>query len=265
MKIIGEKINGTLKQTKKAIEEKDSNLIQELAQRQVDAGAFWLDVNAGTHPDREPEDLVWLVKTVQEKVDAPLCIDSTNSLAMEAALKEVNQTPLINSISGEPDRLEKILPLVTEYKCPVIALAMDEKGIPKDAESRLSVVRNLIKTTRENNIPDDMVYIDPLVTTLATDTSSGLTVFKTMEEVRTKFPDVHFCMGLSNISFGLPVRPLVNRVFLTIAINYGLDSAILDPLNKDLMSTIYASELVLNQDDFCANFTKAFRQGLLKS
>ncbi len=111
MKIIGEKINGTLKQIKKAIEEKDTAVIQDLAQRQMDAGATWLDVNAGTHPDREPEDLVWLVRTIQEKVDAPLCIDSTNSIAMEAALKETNETPLINSISGEADRLEKILPL----------------------------------------------------------------------------------------------------------------------------------------------------------
>lgn len=263
MKIIGEKINGTLKSIRKAIEERDAAFIQDLAQRQVDAGAHWLDVNAGTHPDREPENLAWLVKTVQEKVVAPLCIDTTNSAAMAAALKETNQTPLINSISGEADRLEQILPLAAQYKCPVIALAMDEKGIPKDAGARVDVVQKLIKKTREKEIPDDMVYIDPLVTALATDTSSGLTAFNTMAEIKAQFPQVHFCMGLSNISFGLPARALVNRTFLTLAVNYGLDSAILDPLDKALMGTIFATETVLGRDNYCMNYTKAFRKGQL--
>ncbi len=149
------------------------------------------------------------------------------------------------------------------HKCPVIALAMDENGIPKDADSRVEVIKNLIQITRENGIPDDLIYIDPLVTATATDTSSGQTAFKTLQEVHTQFPDVHFCMGLSNISFGLPARSLVNKVFLTLSMCYGLDSAILDPLDKDLMGTILATQLVLDQDHFCMNYTKAYRAGQL--
>ena len=260
MKIIGEKINGTLSLVKKAVEEKDASFIQDLARRQAEAGAFWLDVNAGTLPEREPDDLAWLVRTVQEVLDLPLCLDSANIDALKAAIREVDKPPLINSISGEPERLEGILPIVSDNNCEVIALALDEKGIPKDVEARMTVIRNLITETRKAGIPDNKVYIDPLVTALATGADSGIIAFETMRKVRLEFPEVHFTMGLSNISFGLPARSVANKIFLTIALASGLDSAIMDPLDRDLMETLLAAELVLGRDSYCQNYICAYRE-----
>ena len=137
MKIIGEKINGTRKRVAQAIAERDAEFIKNLAQKQAAAGSTWLDVNAGTHPDREPDDLVWLIENIQAVVDTPLSLDSANPRALQIAIKVVNKTPMINSISGEPERLTNILPIVAEHNCPVIALAMDEKKIPETAEKRL--------------------------------------------------------------------------------------------------------------------------------
>ncbi len=138
---------------------------------------------------------------------------------------------------------------------------MDDNGIPEDVESRLTVIRNLIARTRKAGIADDKVYIDPLVTALATGIKSGIIAFETMRSVHTEFPDIHFTMGLSNISFGLPMRPLVNRTFLTLALASGLDSAIMDPLDRDLVETLLTAKLVLGEDDYCMNYTRAYREG----
>jgi len=262
MKIIGERINGTQTQVKRAVSERDGAFIQRLAQRQVEAGAHWLDVSAGTSPEREPNDLVWLVQTVQEAVDVPLCLDSANPRALAAAIKEVRKTPLINSISGEPQRLEAILPLVTEHGCPVIALAMDEKGIPKTCEQRMEVVRKVMKVVRASGVPDGNVYIDPLAMALATNTDSALITLDTMRAIRREFPEAHLTMGLSNISFGLPARSYINRAFLTLALDAGLDSAILDPLDREMMAALVAAKLVLGHDRHCLNYTHAYRDGL---
>jgi 5-methyltetrahydrofolate--homocysteine methyltransferase len=261
MKIIGEKINGTIEQVRKAVENRDASFIQTLAKRQVEAGAYWLDVNAGTPPDREPDDLVWLVQTVQTVIDTPLCLDSANSNALETAIQKVKQPPLINSINGETKRLESTLPIVRDNNCEVIALAMDDKGIPGEVEGRMSVVRNLMEKTREAGLADDKVYIDPLVTAIATGTESGQIVLRTMRKVRAEFPEVHFSMGLSNISFGMPARTSINQAFLILAISEGLDSAIMDPLNKKMQEALLAAELVLGQDQHCLNYTRAYRAG----
>ena len=136
MMIIGEKINGTRKQVGVAVRERDAALIERLALEQVEAGADYLDVNAGTGSEREADDLVWLVQTVQQTVEVPLCLDSPNAATLKVAIKAVDQQPMINSISGEPDRLENVLPLVAEHQCPVIVLALDDKGIPKTVDDR---------------------------------------------------------------------------------------------------------------------------------
>jgi len=261
MKIVGEKINGTLSKVKKAVEERDADFIRELARRQVEAGAHWLDVNAGTAPDREPDDLIWLAQTVQEAVDAPLCLDSTNNRALEAALGVVQRTPMINSISGERFRLEGTLPLAAGRGCPVIALALDETGIPKDVEGRMRVVRIVMERTRKAGLPDASVFIDPLVAAIATSQDSGLVAWGTMRQVKAEYPEAGFAMGLSNISFGLPARTLVNQAFFTISMAEGLSLAITDPNNRAIMETLYATQAVLGQDRFCLNYTRAFRAG----
>ncbi len=262
MKIIGEKINGTRKRVKQAIEERDAAFIQDLAREQASAGADWLDANAGTAPQREPEDLVWLVENIQAAVDTPVCLDSANPKALETAIKAVKKTPMINSISMEPNRLEGVLPIVAANGCPAVALAMDEKGIPKTKEERIAIIGRMLEKTRALGIPDGNLYFDPLAMTIATGMENGLIFFDTIREIRAQFPDVHMTCGLSNISFGMPARSFINRVFLAFSMEAGLDCAICDPNNQDIRTTILAAELLLGQDRHCLKYTRAFRAGV---
>lgn len=264
MKIIGEKINGTRKRVGQAIVQRDAAFIQDLARRQAEAGATWLDVNAGTSPDREANDLIWLIETIQAVTETPLCLDSANPGALSAAIQAVKRTPMINSINGESGRLEGILPLVVEHHCPVIALAMDEKGIPKTAEDRLAVVRRILAETHRLGVPDQNLYVDPLAMAISTNIASGKMALNTMRAIRAEFPEVHLTCGLSNISFGLPARSQINRVFVTLAMEAGLDSAILDPLDREMKATLITADLVLGQDKHCLGYTRAYRAGLLE-
>lgn len=261
--VIGEKINGTRKTVGTAVVERNTELIQSLAVRQAEAGASWIDVNAGTRSDREQDDLIWLVKTVQAVTDVPLCLDSANPAALKAAIGHTDRTPLLNSISGEAWRLDSVLPLAAEHGCPVIALALDADGIPTGKDGRLAVITRLIDTTRRAGIADDRVYVDPLVMTISTDITSGRVALDTIAAIREQFPQVHITSGLSNISFGLPARHLANRTFLTLALAAGQDSAILDPLDRELRAALIATELLLGRDRHCRTYTKAFRAGLL--
>ena len=262
MEIIGEKINGTRKRVAQAIAERDADFIKDLAQKQAEAGSTWLDVNAGTHPDQEPDDLIWLIENIQSVVETPLSLDSANPKSLEIVIKSVDKTPLINSISGEPERLEKILPIVAEHGCEVIALAMDEKKIPETFEKRMEVIDKVLEQTRAVGVPDDKVYVDPLAMTIATMNQSAVIACDTIRAVHGKYPKVHFTMGLSNISFGLPSRKQVNRGLLILAMQAGLDSAILDPLDKELQAAIVTTELLLGKDKHCMNYLKASRKGL---
>ncbi len=265
MKIIGEKINGTRKTVAAAIANRDAEFIRNLAKKQVEGGATWLDVNAGTHPDREADDMLWLIDLIQGATDVPLCLDSANPKALMAAMSAVKKTPLINSISGEPDRLNNVLPIVAQYGCEVIALAMDDKGIPNTVDGRLAVARKLFAATRASNVPDEKVYVDALVMTIATNTECGLITLDTIRALRGEFPKAHVSLGLSNVSFGLPVRSLVNRTFLTLAIAAGMDTAIIDPNDRDLKAALFATDLLLGYDNHCLNYTRAYRKGLLEA
>lgn len=262
MKIIGEKINGTRKRVAQAIAERDAEFIKDLAQKQAEAGSTWLDVNAGTHPDKEPDDLIWLIENIQSVVDTPLSLDSVNPKSLEIAIKAVNKTPMINSISGESQRLEKVLPIVAEHGCEVIALALDDKKIPETFDKRMEVIDKVMEHTRAAGVADDKVYVDPLAMTIATMNQSAVIACDTIRAVHAKYMDVHFTMGLSNISFGLPARKQVNRGLLILAIQAGLDSAILDPLDKELQAAIITTELLLGKDRHCMNYLKASRKGL---
>lgn len=262
MKIIGEKINGTRKLVAQAIAGRDGGFIKDLAVKQAEAGSTWLDVNAGTHPDQEPDDLVWLIETIQPEVDIPLCLDSANPEALQVAIAAVDKTPMINSISAEPERLDRILPLVAAHGCKVIALAMDDKKIPETYEKRLEVIDVVMAATQAAGVPDDRVYVDPLAMTIATANQSAVMACDTIRTVKAKYPKVHFTMGLSNISYGLPARKQINRTFLTLAMQAGLDSAILDPLDRELQAAILTTELLLGKDRHCLNYVRASRKGI---
>lgn len=262
MIIIGEKINGTRKAVGAAIRERDTEQIKQLARDQVAAGSTYLDVNAGTALEREPDDMAWLVTTIQEVVDVPLCLDSANPEALRAGLALVKKTPLINSVSGEKPRIEGVLPLALEYKTGLILLALDDVvGISDTCEGRLEIVHRLVALAKQGGLDEDQLFVDPLVTAISTGTNNALVTFEAIKTIRQTYPDVHITCGLSNISFGMPLRSLINQTFMTMCIQMGLDSAITDPNDRALTGAIAAAEMLMGQDRFCQNFSKAYRNG----
>ena len=263
MIVIGEKINGTRGEVARAIKERNSDFMERLALEQINCGADFLDINAGTHPDQEPEDVIWLVKTVQKVTDATLTVDSANPKALLSGIEAAKSLPMINSLSGERSRVEGVLPLACRYNTELVVLALDDNGIPQTAEQRLEIIRRLVKLTRKGGLADHKLYIDPLVTTIATDNNSGILAFETIRRIKQEFPEVHITCGLSNISFGQPSRSVINQAFAPLAIGAGLDSAIMDPCDKGLLGIIYAAEMVLGMDPDCMGYAQAHRKGLV--
>ncbi|MCX7923391.1 MAG: methyltetrahydrofolate cobalamin methyltransferase [Clostridia bacterium] len=263
MIIVGEKINSSLKSIRAAIENSDSVFIQELAKKQYEAGATFIDVNAGTFLNDEPEKLEWLINTVQEVIDAPFSIDSPKAEAVERALKaNKNGKPIINSITGEKERYEAIMPLAVQYKTGIIALCMDDEGMPETVDERVTIAERLIESLTKEGLQLDDIYIDPMVRPVGTGSHYGVVAIETIRKVKSEFPDVHIACGLSNISFGVPARKLMNQAFLVAAMSAGMDGAILDPLDNKLMSMMYATEALLGRDEFCMNYIMKFREGL---
>ena len=262
MLVIGERINASRKTILQAIQERNIQFIQEEATKQVEAGAKMLDVNAGVRIQQEVDDIEWLVKTVQEKVDIPLCIDSPNPKAIESGLKLHKGKALVNSITLQKDRLEGILPLVKKYNSLLVALTMSATGMPETANERFGICKDIIEAVKKEGIPVESLYIDPLVQPISTNIKNCLITLDTIRTIKNAFP-VKIIIGLSNISFGLPNRRLINRTFLTMALDNGLDAALIDPLDKDMMSTLRACEALLGQDEYCLNYLAAFRENKL--
>lgn len=260
MIIIGEKINSTREPIREAIAGKDIPYLQELARAQAAAGADYIDVNAGAFHEQEAELMEWLVQVVQEVVDVPLSLDSANPVALEAGLR-VNRKgkPIINSITAEEDKFEKVVPLVRQHHALVLALSLDEQGITKTVEDRFAVARRLIELLAAEGIARDQIFLDPLIQPVSVENDFGLIAIEVIRRVKQQFPDVTTTCGLSNISFGLPQRAKLNRCFLVMAMAAGLDSAILDPLDQELMDTVKTSQALLGKDRFCKDYIKAFR------
>lgn len=258
--IIGERINSSRRVIAKAIEEKNEAFIQHEARMQCDAGADYIDVNAGTFLDKEPEYLPWLVRTVQAAVDAPLSLDSASPKALEGALKEHRGTALINSITLEKERMSSLLPLALEYSCAVVALTVDSTRIPATAEEKVDIAIRLIDPLTAAGISPDRIYADPVVQPVGTAFSAGAEILKAFAMIRAQRPDVHILCGLGNVSFNLPQRVLLESVFLGMAMAAGADTAIIDPCNNDIMKSIAAAEALLGNDDFCMRYIAAYRE-----
>lgn len=262
MIIIGEKINGTRKKVSAAIQDRDADFIQALAQSQAEAGSHYLDVNAGTSPEREAEDMAWLVDTVQAVTELPLCLDSANPKALKAGLERVQKTPIINSVSGEKQRVKGVLPLALEYRTGLILLALDdETGIADTAEGRMGIVHRLAGMAKEGGLKEEQLFIDPLVTAISTGDKNALITFDSIRAVREAYPQAHITCGLSNISFGMPLRSMINQTFMSMCIYQGLDSAIIDPNDRNLTGVLLAAEMLMGKDKFCQNFSRAYRAG----
>lgn len=263
MLIVGELINSSRKHIKAAVEANDVAYIQQIAKDQAAAGATYIDVNCGTQVFNEPETMKWLVEAVQEVVEQPLCIDSPNPKALEVGLELAKVAkPMVNSITAEEERFGIVLPLIQKHKAKVVALCMDDSGMPDNAEKRIAIADKLIKDLTSNDIAEDDIYIDPLVSPVSTSDRAGMDVIETTKYIKDNFPNVHVICGLSNISYGLPNRKVLNQVFMIQLMTAGMDAFILDPLDKQMMGFMHASAAVLAQDPFCGRYLTAHRNGL---
>ncbi len=261
MIIIGELINASRKAIGTAIEARDTAIIQKAAQEQHAAGANFIDVNAGIFVNKEPEYLTWLVQTVQEVVEGPCAIDSPNPKAIEAALAVHQGTPMINSISLEKERYENLMPIIAGTDMKVIALCMSDEGMPETVEDRLKIADKLVNGLLQNNVKIENIFVDPLVQPMSVNDNFGMEFINAVEQIMQKFEGIHTACGLSNISYGLPVRPFLNQMFMVMAITKGLDGAIVNPLDKKMMANITAAETLAGKDSFCMNFLQEFRAG----
>ncbi|MBW1779965.1 MAG: dihydropteroate synthase [Deltaproteobacteria bacterium] len=263
MLIVGERINSSRESMAQAIAARDTGFIQNEVTIQAEAGADYIDVNAGTFLGEELECLKWVVRVVQDACERPLCIDSPDPRVIEGVLPLVKGSPMINSITLEPMRLKGILPLVAEHAARVIGLCQSEDTMAATTEDKLRLAGQLVESVTKAGIPLDSLYIDPLVYPLSTHPESAVATMEAIERIMKEFPGVHTICGLTNISFGLPKRKLINRTFLVAAMARGLDAVILDPTDTALFGTLRAALAVVAKDDYCMDYIAAFRQGRL--
>jgi 5-methyltetrahydrofolate--homocysteine methyltransferase len=261
--IVGERLNTTRKVPAAIVKSRDGEALVREAERQKEAGADYLDVNAGTFGNGETDALCWMVETIQASLDVPLCIDSSNPVAIAAALRLHKGKALINSITLERVRFEPVLALVREYGTGVVALCLDDEGLPHGAEEAVTKGRKLVEMLLDAGVPAPDIYLDPLVRSLGTDPAAGLAVIESIRQFMQDYPGIHTICGLSNISFGMPKRAILNRAFLVAAMTAGLDTAILDPLDRDLMGLLAATEAVLGRDRYGLGYIRACRRGAL--
>ena len=262
MIIIGEKINGSIPSVAQAIQERDEEHIKGLAKAQAEAGADYIDVCASVEDAVELETMKWLIGLVQSVTDTPIAIDSPNPRTCIACMEFCDRPGIINSVSGEGDKMEVVVPVIADTKWQVIALLSGNKGIPKSAKDRLDVFKEIMDKAAEYGIKPSRIHIDPLVEMLCTSEDGISMVEEVMHSIKEQYPDIHITGAVSNISFNLPKRKLVNQAFVVLAMKAGMDSAVLNPLDQNMMGMIYATEACLGIDEMCIEYITAYREGL---
>lgn len=261
MLVIGELINGMYQNVRKAIQEKDKATIQKLAKDQVKEGASVLDVNTGPASATPEDTMKWLIDSIQEVVDVPLALDSTKANVIEAGLKLAKKPAIINSTSADKEKLDVLLGLAKKYNSGIIGLTMDKKGIPRDRTARTEHALAIVSAAQDVGIDLTTVYIDPIVLPVNVAQQQCLELLESLREFKLlSDPPPKTVVGLSNVSQGTHHRPLINRIYLVMAITNGLDAAIVDPLDKDLMDAVITSELLLNKHIYCDSFLDAYRK-----
>ena len=258
--IIGERINPTgRKMLAKEMAEGDFSRVEKDALAQVAAGAHMLDVNAGIPLADEPGILGETIKLVQSLTDVPLSIDSSIVAALEAGLEVYQGKALLNSVTGEEERLESVLPLVKKYNCAVVAISNDETGISEDPDVRFEVAKKIVERAEDHGIPRADVVVDPLVMPIGAMGTAGVQVMQLVRRLREELK-VNTTCGASNVSFGLPNRDGVNAAFLTMAMASGLTSAITNPLHDSIMQAVMGGDVMLGKDSNCANWIRKYRE-----
>ena len=261
MIIIGEKLNGAIPSMSKIIEARDEEGVRDLVRRQVAAGANYLDICAGRAPEHEEEELRWLIDIVQSETDTPLCVDSPDPNLLKKIVPTVKGKGIINSVSGEGQKCEILSPVVQETGWAVVALTGANSGIPNEAEKKVEIAFSLIEKAATYGITPDRIYIDPLVLSVSAVNDAMLNFAQAIRTIKAQYPTVKFTSGLSNISFGMPYRKIINQIFMIMSMEAGMDSAIMDPTNRDLYASILATEVLLNKDPYCRKYNRAYRAG----
>ena len=261
MIVIGEKCNGFIPSVGKAIRAKDEAFLIDLVQRQEEAGADYLDVCAAVDSEIEAETLRWLVELAQGVTSLPLCIDSPNPQVLAEVLPYCKKEGIINSVSLESGKIETIFPLVANTNWKVIALLCSNSGVPESAEGRIKLFEQIREAAGRYGIAESRLLIDPIVHTLSTDEQSFSTFAACAKEIRARASDMHVVSGLSNISFGLPARSVINHAFLVLAMQAGMNAAIMDILDREMAGLLHATSALLGEDEYCMDYISAFREG----
>ncbi len=267
MIIIGESLNATIPTVRQAVIDHDEAKIASLAQTQAQCGANMLDVNAAVPGQNEIEDLVWMVRTVQQATDLPLVLDSSNPKAIEAALAVYKgSAPIINSITGEmTEGHAGLLQLAVKHNCGLVGMCMDKTGISPDSEVRCAIAVKLFERTTSAGLEPEKLYIDPLVMAMAADYTAGAVSLKVLRLIHERLPKVRTFCGASNISYGMPLRKLLNRTFVSMQAAMGMEAFLVDVRNKELMATLLTANTLIGQDEWGMNYIKAYRSGRLNS
>ncbi len=264
MIIIAERINATIPSVKNIILNHDAQGLLGLARRQAEAGASYIDLNVSTgvgSPEDEIKAMKWAVETILGELEIPLCMDSSNPAVLAAGLKSCKGKPaMLNSTKAERKSLEEVIPLAKEYSIPLVALTMDESGIPKSVKDRIRAGEKIVEACKHYKVPIEKVFFDLLAIPLSTDVTQGLTTLTAITEIKKEFPGCRTVLGISNVSFGLPGRARLNAAFLHMAAYAGLDAAIVDLLNKEMVDAVRTAELLSGKDKDCRNYLRAFRQ-----
>jgi len=263
--VVGERINTSRKNVQEAVINKDDTYIENDVTKQQAAGAAFIDVNAGARIGYEKADMEWLLTVIQEVVTIPLCLDSPDPKVLEMAYGMVKDRPMINSISLEKERYDAMVPFLKEKDCSVVALCMDDSGMPKSAQDVIDRAERLVKGLEGIGVRRELIYIDPLIQPISIDTTKGIMAMDAVRGIMSKFPGVHTICGLSNISYGLPQRRIINRTFLTLLMCAGLDTAIIDPIDDKIMGVLKTTEMLMGNDEYCSSYLKGVRAGQIVS
>ena len=258
--IIAERINMTRKKLREKVWERDEEYIRDVAKKQMEAGATHIDINAGGDPAKEIDDMKWLTGIVSDEVDLPISFDSANPDAIKAGLEICNRPgTIINSITMEKVRVDSIIPLVKEYNTGIICLTMNDEGMPEDYEGRIRITDDIANLLGTHDIPLDRAYFDHLVRPAATNPGQARFILDAVSYTKETYPESHIALGLSNISFGIPRRNNLNKVFLSMLIAAGCDGVIVDPLEQDMMLTLCSAQAALGLDEYCMNYITRLR------
>lgn len=263
MLVIGERINGMFRDVGKGIQEGDPKPIEEWAKKQEENGAHYLDINTGPIGKGQVEAMEWLVETTQQYTNLPLCLDSTNYDAIEAGLKKCKQPAIINSITAERHKVERVMPMAADYNAMVIALTMNEEGVPKDSDSRIAIAMEIVAAADEFGLSPDEIFLDPLILPCNVGQDHGPEVLETIRQAKMlSNPPPKTVLGLSNVSQNTveEKRSLIDRTYAAMAMGAGLDAAIMDACDDDLIATVATARILMNLDIYCDSYIDVFKQ-----